>query len=262
MREWALARNLWKRRPPAFFHGSPRILSRFRLLPKIAQHWINRPLQHEVALPDRFLHSLPFSIAAQPLELVVRIENHDRPWETPGRARTVRVHPNHIKRVTADAERKMRIARIGGDLRVPVEMTGILGMEEAQLSPETLFEFEFGEMPGPLEDGNERRVFAVRAAGEVTQRRGQLFRRSGAPELVEGTDKMRIRIERGLGAEAGEVRAQHEFAERSVSLFRKRTASQRCWIRTHCVFTRDTHTARLPDAENGSRLFFTLVEID
>src|SRR4051812_6325893 len=135
VRERTLARNLWKRRPPILLHGAPRILPRFRLLPKIAQHRINRSLQRQITLPNRFLHPFPISITAQSLELLVRVEDEHRPRKSPRRARTIGVHSNHIKRPAGEAEGKMRIRRIRSDLVVPVEPVRVVLVKEAKLFP-------------------------------------------------------------------------------------------------------------------------------
>lgn len=131
----ALAFNRLKGCAPIFFHDAAGILARFRLLAEIAQHRIDRSLKLEVALTNGFLHSFPFPVAAQTLELLVWIEDENRPGKSPRFTGTVCVHPDHIERVTAEAEREMRIVRIGRDLPVPVEMRGVEFVEQAQLFP-------------------------------------------------------------------------------------------------------------------------------
>ena len=111
--------------PPILLHRAPGILARFRLHPEIAQHRVDRTLQLQIACANRLLHSLPFPVRAQPLELFVRIEDEGRPAKAARLARAIGVQADHIQRLPAEAEREMRIGRIRPDIRVPTEMGGI-----------------------------------------------------------------------------------------------------------------------------------------
>ena len=105
MVKWTLRwTRRFKRRAPILVDHAAGILPRFRLLAKIAQHRIDRSLQLQVALTNRFLHVLPLTVGTQALKLFVRIENQDGPGEPAGLARAVRVHPDHIQRLTGKAE--------------------------------------------------------------------------------------------------------------------------------------------------------------
>src|SRR4051812_16056550 len=105
MREWAFARiSRFKRRAPIFLHGAAGVLPRFRSLAKIAQHRVDRSLQFQVALPDRFLHVFPFTVGTQALKLLVRIEDQGGPAEAARCARTLGVHADHIQRLARKAE--------------------------------------------------------------------------------------------------------------------------------------------------------------
>ena len=258
MRKRTLAFRPAKRRLPIFANSAAGILSGFRSLAEIAQHRIDRPLQFDIALPDCSLHSLPFSVGAQPLELLMRIKNKCRPGKSTRGARAVGVHPDDIQRLAAEAKGEMRIGRIGGDVWVPIELRGVLPVKKTQLFPKQIFEFYFVGLPGTLEDRDESRVFTGdplnRVASEIVESGGQRVRRFRVTKFVENSQRLRIRIEGGLRAQAWKFRARNEFAECLLS-FRGEL------IFPHHVFTRNTRLAVSLVAPGERRLLFPLVEI-
>ena len=139
MMKWTSGLCRLKRRAPIFFHRAPGILACLRLLAEIAEHRIDRSLQFQIALANDFLHSFPFPVAAQALELLVWIEHESRPGKASRFARTVRVHADDIQRLAAEAERKMRIGRIGRDLRVPVELRCVAFVKSGLVSVTSRF---------------------------------------------------------------------------------------------------------------------------
>src|ERR1051325_790122 len=85
-------RRRWKRRHPIALDRAPGVLARLRFLTEIAQHRVDAAVQRNIARTDRLLHSSPFSIRAQSLELFVRIKHKRRPGKPPRHARAVRMH--------------------------------------------------------------------------------------------------------------------------------------------------------------------------
>src|SRR4051812_31651551 len=108
-----------KRRRPIFFDRAAGVLPRFARFAEVAQHRIHTALQLHVALSDGVLHALPLSVGAKSLELLVRIEHERRPAELARHPRAVRVQADDVKRLPAEAERKLRVGRIGLRARVP-----------------------------------------------------------------------------------------------------------------------------------------------
>ena len=101
MRERTFARS---GRRPIIRNRATRILARFRLLAEVAQHRINAALQRDFALANCSLHSFPFPIPTQALELLVWIENKNGPRKTARYPRTVSVHAENVKGATGQAE--------------------------------------------------------------------------------------------------------------------------------------------------------------
>ena len=74
-------------------------------------------------------------VAAQPLELRVRIEHQRRPGEPPRDPGALRVQPDHEQRGPREAEREARIVRIVADRRIPGRRI-VAVMQPLQLQPE------------------------------------------------------------------------------------------------------------------------------
>jgi hypothetical protein len=68
--------------------------------------------------------------------LFVRIKDQRRPGKTARFAGAVGVQADHIKGLPAEAKGKMRVARVGSDVRVPIEMGGIVFVQETKLLPD------------------------------------------------------------------------------------------------------------------------------
>src|SRR6266550_3165601 len=126
---------VWKRRCPIVRHRAPGILPGLRLLAEITQHRIDTALKRELARPNCFLDSLPFSIGSQSLELFVRIEYQGGPWKTAGLSRAVGMHTNNVKGLARETEGKVRIKRIARNVLVPVEIFPVGAMQLPELSP-------------------------------------------------------------------------------------------------------------------------------
>src|ERR1043166_4490890 len=112
-------RRRWKRRHPIALDRAPGVLARLRFLTEIAQHRVDAALQRNIARTDRLLHSSPFSIRAQSLELFVRIKHKRRPGKPPRHARAIRMQPYDVKSLSRKTEREMRIIRVLADVGIP-----------------------------------------------------------------------------------------------------------------------------------------------
>src|SRR6266550_298536 len=126
---------VWKRRCPIVRHRAPGILPGLRLLAKIAQHRIDTALKRNLARPNCFLDSLPFSIGPQSRELFVRIEYQGGPWKAAGLSRAIGMHANNVKGLARKTERKARIKRIARNILVPVEIFPVGAMQFPELPP-------------------------------------------------------------------------------------------------------------------------------
>src|SRR5205085_162741 len=94
----------WKRSFPIVADRAAGILWRFGFFAEFAQHGINASLNRQFARANRALHSFPFFIGAQSLELFVRIENQRWPGKTARLARAVPVHSDDIKSLSRETK--------------------------------------------------------------------------------------------------------------------------------------------------------------
>jgi len=83
---------------------SPRILSRLRPLAEVGQIPIDAALQGDIAIANERAQSIVMAVAAQALELRMRVEHKSGPPKASREASAVRVKPNDEQRASREAE--------------------------------------------------------------------------------------------------------------------------------------------------------------
>ena len=92
-------------------------------------------------------------------------------------------------------------------------------MKLPKLQPKADFEFAFGEMKRPAENGDEAGILfplSFRRMGEIEQLVRQLARRLVGSHFVEHGESVRFFVKGRLGAETGESRIEHQISKSRV----------------------------------------------
>jgi hypothetical protein len=217
------AAQLWRRsrgerRLPIFLDRPAGILPRFGTFTKVVQHRIDGALQRDVPSPDRTLHALPFSIAAELLELLVWVKDQSRPGKPARETRAAAMQTDDVKGLAAKAKGKARVPRIGGNERIPrllIERVQVL-----QLQPKKPLEGVLIEGQWRPENRDEARVFLRPheiGAGESGKIRVKLCGRFRRSQFLVGAKLVGAGIHRCFCAEARKSRVGYESGESRVN---------------------------------------------
>src|SRR6266508_7036267 len=105
--------------PLAVRRVAPRVLPRLGTVPEISQVGIDAALERDIPLADVIAQAVEVPLAAQPLELRVRVEYQRGPGKPPREPGAVRMEPDDEERGPAEAEGEARIAGVVAHGRIP-----------------------------------------------------------------------------------------------------------------------------------------------
>src|SRR5688572_2872940 len=105
--------------PLAVRRVAPRVLPRLGAVSEIGQVGIDAALERNIALADVIAKAVEVSLAAQVLELRVRVEYQRGPSEPAREPGAVRMEPDDEERGPAEAEGEARIAGVAAHGWIP-----------------------------------------------------------------------------------------------------------------------------------------------